>query len=91
MKRKSNIFPLIVEKDNIRRAILNASKGKKDRNSVKRINENIDQYTLEIQKMLKNKNYIASPYIEMKIHDGGKKKELFINQSFIQINVFIGP
>lgn len=78
MKRKSNIFPLIVEKNNIKRAILNASKGKKDRNSVKRVNDNIDYYTLEIQKMLQSKTYVASPYVEMKIHDGTRKKERII-------------
>ncbi len=78
MKRKGNIYPLIIETNNIKRAILNASKGKKDRKSVKRINDNIDHYTLEIQRMLKNKTYIPSPYIEMKIQDGTRKKERII-------------
>lgn len=74
MKRIGNIYNKIIEKDNIKTAIINASRGKKDRKSVKRIIENIDSYTLEIQKMLVNKTYIPSPYIEMKIHDGTRKK-----------------
>ncbi len=78
MKRKGNIYPLIIDKNNIRKAILNASKGKKDRKSVKEINDNIEYYILEIQKMLQNKTYKPSPYIKMKIHDGTRKKERII-------------
>lgn len=75
MKRKSNIYPLIIEENNIKKAILNASKGKKERKSVKKVCDDIEHYTLEIQKMLRNKTYKPSPYIEMKIHDGTRKKE----------------
>lgn len=78
MKRIGNIYNKIIEKDNIKTAIINASRGKKDRKSVKKIIENIDSYTLEIQKMLVNKTYTPSPYIEMKIHDGTRKKERII-------------
>ena len=78
MKRKGNIYPLIIEKENIKKAILNASKGKKDRKSVKQVYDNIEHYTLKIQNMLINKTYKPSPYIEMKIHDGTRKKERII-------------
>lgn len=78
MKRKGNIYQLIVEKENIKEAILNSSKGKRDRKSVKKIIDNIDHYTQEIHNMLVNKTYIPSPYIEMKIHDGTRKKERII-------------
>lgn len=78
MKRKGNIFPAVIENNNIRMAILNAAKGKKDRKSVQKILCNIEYYTLEIYNMLKNKTYKPSPYIEMKIHDGTRKKERII-------------
>lgn len=78
MKRKGNIYSFIIEKDNIKKAILNASKGKKDRKSVKEVCDNIEYYTLDIQKMLQNKTFTPSPYIEMKIHDGTRKKERII-------------
>ena len=78
MKRKSNIYEKIIEIDNIRKAILNASKGKKDRKSVDKILCNIEYYTLEIHNMLKNKTYKPSPYHEMKIQDGTRKKERII-------------
>lgn len=78
MKRKSNIYQKIIEPDNIRKAILNASKGKKTRKSVEKILCNIEYYTLDIHNMLKNKTYKPSPYHEMKIHDGTRKKERII-------------
>lgn len=75
MKRVGNIYEQITKKENIRRAILNASKGKKNRKSVIRILGNIDYYVSDIYKMLLEKNYKPSSYIEMVIHDGTRKKE----------------
>ena len=75
MKRIGNIYEKITKKENIRRAILNASKGKKNRKSVIKILENIDYYVSGIYKMLFEKNYKPSAYIEMVIHDGTRKKE----------------
>lgn len=57
MKRAKNIYEHIVDKNNIRRAILNASKGKKSRKNVKEVLENITFYTDEIHKMLVEKTY----------------------------------
>ena len=62
MKRQSNIYEKIIEIDNIKKAILNASKGKKDRKSVDKILCNIEYYTLEIHNMLKNKTYKHGGY-----------------------------
>ena len=45
MKRAKNIYEHIVDKNNIREAILNASKGKKSRKNVKEVLENIIFYT----------------------------------------------
>lgn len=75
MKRVGNIYKEITKKENIRRAILNASKGKKNRKSVIRILGNIDYYVSDIYKMLLEKSYKPSSYIEMIIHDGTRKKE----------------
>lgn len=78
MKRKDNIFQKIIEVNNIKRAILNASKGKRNRKNVDKVYSNIEYYTLQIQKILKNKTYKPSQPIEMKIFDGTKKKERII-------------
>lgn len=42
MKRVGNLYSKICNKNNIRKAILNASKGKKSRPNVKRIVDNIN-------------------------------------------------
>ena len=44
MKRKGNFYYDICNKDNIKKAIIEAAKGKKDRGNVARITENIDKY-----------------------------------------------
>ena len=51
MKRYGNFYDKICDIDNIKLAILKASKGKKDRIYVKRILDNVDYYALEIREM----------------------------------------
>lgn len=57
MKRVGNIYEKITKKENIRQAILNASKGKKNRKSVIKILDDINFYVNEIYNMLINKTY----------------------------------
>lgn len=78
MKRKGNIYKEIIEKDNIRLAILNASKKKNKRPNVQKVMDNIDKYVDIVQNMLEQKSYTPSPYLETKIHDGVRKKERII-------------
>lgn len=78
MKRKGNFYKDICNKDNIRKAIMMASKGKRHRSNVARIIENIDEYVDIIYKMLVSKNIKLSPYKKMKIHDGTSRKERII-------------
>lgn len=44
MKREKDIYIKIIDKNNIYKAILNASKGKKDRENVKKILDNPYHY-----------------------------------------------
>ena len=78
MKRKKDIYIKIIDKNNIYKAILNASKGKKDRDNVKSVISNITFYVDDIYNKLFTKTYTPSPYVEMKIHDGVRKKERII-------------
>lgn len=77
MKRVGNIWNQVIDKNNIQLAIYNASKGKKERQIVKRVLNNITYYTNEIQKIL-IKGYVPSPYNKRKIFDGARQKERII-------------
>lgn len=78
MKRENNIYPRIVERNNIYVAILNASKKKKGRKNVQKVIANIDKCTDLIREMLVNKKFKPSPYEQVKIQDGVRKKERVI-------------
>ena len=78
MKTVKNIYAKIIDKNNIYKAILNASRGKKKRENVQRVVNNITFYVDDIYNKLSTKTYKSKPYIEMKIHDGVMKKERII-------------
>lgn len=80
MKRYNNLYERICDIDNIKLAILKASKGKRNRRVVKQIINNIEFYSKEIQEQLINKTYKSSPYIESVIFDGGNRKERIIHK-----------
>lgn len=78
MKRKGNIYPKIYDKENIRYAIKCASRGKTDRENVKKIINNIDYYINQVYELLLNKTYKPSPYEKKEIIDGVKNKKRII-------------
>lgn len=82
MKRVGNIYDKIIQLGNIESAIMHAAKGKKGRKIVDRVLDSPTYYALQIQKMLKEHIYIPSPYIEMKIQDGARKKERIIYKPY---------
>ena len=75
MKKVGYLFEKIYNKDNIRNAITQASKGKKKKPMVKWVMANENQVVETIHQILKEKTYIPSPYYESKIRDGLSKKE----------------
>lgn len=78
MKRVGNIYQKIIDKNNIRKAILNAAKRKRKRKNVKYVIQNITEATDEIYEILKNNKFQPSPYEKVKIMDGVRKKERII-------------
>lgn len=78
MKTEKNIYIKIIDKNNICKAISNASKGKKSRSNVKKILDNIYFYVDVIYEQLKSKTYIPNKYEEKIIQDGVRKKERII-------------
>ena len=61
MKRVGNLYEKIIDKNNIRKAILNAAKRKRKRRNVQNVIENITKATDEIYTMLKNETFNPSP------------------------------
>lgn len=74
MKRVGYIFGKICDPENIKKAILKSSLGKRDQKRVKQILENMDFYTNLIRNMLMEKTYVPSPYSIKTIQDGASKK-----------------
>ncbi len=74
MKRIGYLYEQIIDKDNIRKAIINSSKGKRKRINVIKVYDNIEHYTEIIYKMLSEKSYVPSKYKISIIYDSGNKK-----------------
>ena len=81
MKRIGNVWNSIIDKNNIQKAIYNASRGKKNRKLVQTILNNIVFYTNELQEILIN-GYISSGYKKKKIFDGARQKERIIYKPY---------
>jgi hypothetical protein len=75
MKRIGYLYDNICDIKNIKLAIMKSSSGKRDKKFVKKVIKNIDFYSKEVQKLLINKSYKASPYTVKTILDGANKKE----------------
>lgn len=79
MKRQGNIYKDICDIENIRLAIYKAAYGKRKKNNVKRVLDDIDKYAYAVQKMLKERTFRPSPYSEKTIRDtcAGKNRTIF--------------
>lgn len=75
MKRIGFLYDKICSEDNIRLAIKNSSKGKRNKGYVKRILENEDRVVLQIQKLLMEKSYDFSKTRQRVIYDNSSQKE----------------
>lgn len=74
MKRVGYIYEKIWDVDNIKKAILKSSLGKRKQRRVKKVLNNIDAYANTISKMIREKSYKPSPYVIKQITDGASKK-----------------
>ena len=80
MKRIGYIYNKICSIDNIKEAITNSSKGKREQGRVKNVINNIDSYAAKIREMLISKTYEPSPYITKTINDGPSQKTRTISK-----------
>lgn len=74
MKRIGYIYDRVCDLDNIKEAIMKASRGKRDRPFVKMIIARQEEYAVAIQEMLLAKRYEPSPYTVKTIKDGATQK-----------------
>jgi RNA-directed DNA polymerase len=77
MKRKSGLFKLVCDKDNIRTAIMSAMKGKSHYSEVQRIAKDVDKYVDELHEMLVNKRFMNSKYTVFTKQSGAKLREIY--------------
>lgn len=79
MKRIGYIYEEIVSVENCKAAIISASRGKRDRENVRRILADLDFYAEDLSERLQRLNFIT-PYRSRVITDGlsGKERELTI-------------
>lgn len=77
MKRYNDIFPKIVDMENLKEAFKNAKKGKSHYHEVKMVEKDPDFYLSEIQQMLINGTYKTSKYETFIKNDKGKEREIY--------------
>lgn len=79
MKRVGHLYEQIIDIENIKLAIHNASRRKKNRTSVKRVLEDIDKSAQDVQRVLASGSYQPSPYFIQDIIDNSssKRRQIF--------------
>lgn len=80
MKRVGFLYDQITDETNIRVAIQNSSKGKRRQKRIQRVMNEPDRHIRAIRRMLINKTYVPSPYIERTIHDNSAGKQRTIHK-----------
>lgn len=80
MKRTGYIYNSICDIENIKKAIMKSSLGKRQQDRVKKVIDNIDEHAAKIQRMLITKSYKPSPYIIKTIQDGANQKTRTIHK-----------
>ena len=77
MKRYGNLYPKIYSMDNIKRAHINARKGKAHYQEVQMVNANEEFYLSKIQDILQNKTFTNSEYTTFMKLDNIKERKIF--------------
>ena len=79
MKRQGHLFEKIIDLDNIKLAIHNASKKKKKRPAVQRVLADIDGHAEIVRNILASDDYKPSPYFVVDIVDNSsaKRRQIF--------------
>ena len=76
MKRYKHLYEEIISIENIKLALIRASKNKRHRKSVKRILANPELFVNKIHEMLKTESYVPSKYTQMIINEDIKPRKI---------------
>lgn len=74
MRSYNNLYEPMLQNDYIKQKFIDASKGKKNRNDVKMILDNIDEETERLKEILREEMFIPDYHEESVINDGSKHK-----------------
>lgn len=77
MKRYGNIYEKIYDYENLKLAHKNARKNKTFYEEVKMVDNNEEEYLIQLQNMLTWKTYKTSPYEIFTVCDKGKEREIY--------------
>jgi RNA-directed DNA polymerase len=69
MKRRSNLFPLIVEPENLRLAFLKAAKGKRDRPAILVFSRNLNNKILQMNRQLMSGDFPVGKFSVFRVYD----------------------
>lgn len=75
MKRVGYLYDKICELENVKTAIKNSTKGKRNKDYVREVYENADKYAVEISEILKAKRYKFGKNTQRVIHDPSAQKD----------------
>lgn len=77
-KRIGHLFEKMIDRDNLKLAIQNAAKRKRNRASVRRVLNDIEKYTDKLYEILSSESFNPHQYTIREINDGIKKKKRII-------------
>lgn len=82
MKSYNHLFEKLIAHDNIFKAIVNASRGKRKRRDVRKVLDNINRYVYRLQDILENGKLTIRKHTAIEIHDSGKDR-LIVKPDFV--------
>lgn len=77
-KRIGHLFEKMIDRDNLKLAIQNAARRKRNRASVRRVLNDIEKYTDKLYEILSSESFNPHQYAIREINDGIKKKKRII-------------
>ena len=82
MKTYKNLYEKIISEENLRKAFMEASKGKRNRKDIQKILQNLDFHVEQLRAILEAEQFMPAYHKKQEINDGFKMKKRFIIKPF---------